>query len=88
MLCILLLIILTVGLSWDKVIGKDVKSVDEKDIGKIKDVSQDHIQIEKGLVDKEHYSIPKSFAERYEDDHIILSLTEDEIEDKYKNKSD
>ena len=84
MLCILLLINLTVGLSWDKVIGKDVKSVDEKDIGKIKDVSQDHIQIEKGLVDKEHYSIPKSFAERYENDHVFLSLTEDEIKDKFK----
>jgi hypothetical protein len=84
MLCILLLINLTVGLSWDKVIGKDVKSVDEKDIGKIKDVSQDHIQIEKGLVDKEQYSIPKSFAERYENDHVFLSLTEDEIKDKFK----
>lgn len=75
---------LTVGLSWDKVIGKDVKSIDEKDIGKIKDISQDHIQIEKGLVDKEHYSIPKSFAERYENDHVFLSLTEDEIKDKFK----
>jgi hypothetical protein len=84
MLCILLLINLTVGLSWDKVIGKDVKSVDEKDIGKIKDVSQDHIQIEKGLVDKEQYSIPKSFAERYENDQVFLSLTEDEIKDKFK----
>jgi hypothetical protein len=75
---------LTVGLSWDKVIGKDVKSIDEKDIGKIKDISQDHIQIEKGLVDKERYSVPKSFAERYEDDLVFLSLTEDEIKDKFK----
>ncbi len=75
---------MTVGLSWDKVIGKDVKSIDEKDIGKIKDISQDHIQIEKGLVDKERYSVPKSFAERYEDDLVFLSLTEDEIKDKFK----
>jgi len=84
MLYILFLRKLTIGLSWDKVIGKDVKSVDEKDIGKIKDISEDHIQIEKGLVDKEYYSVPKSFAERYEDDQVFLSLTEDEIKDKFK----
>ncbi len=75
---------MTVGLSWDKVIGKDVKSIDEKDIGKIKDISQDHIQIEKGLVGKDHYSVPKSVVDRYEDDHVFLSLTENEINDKYK----
>ena len=75
---------MTVGITWDKVVGKDVKSVDKKDIGKIKQISEDHIQIEKGLVRKEHYSVPKSFAERYEDDHVFLSLTENELKDKYK----
>lgn len=77
---------MTVGITWDKVVGKDVKSVDKKDIGKIKQISEDHIQIEKGLVRKEHYSVPKSFVEKYVDDHVILSLPEKEIKEKYKKK--
>lgn len=79
---------MTVGIAWDKVVGKEVKSIDEKDIGEIKNILEDHIYIEKGLVSKDRYSVPKSFAERYEDDHVILSLTEDEVKEKYKDKSD
>ena len=90
MLYILLLRKLTVGLSWDKAIDKTAKSINDKEIGKIKDISQDYIQIEKGLMDKDRYFIPKYFVEGYKDDDIILTLTEDEIKDKFNqpNPSD
>lgn len=77
---------MTVGIAWEKIIGKDVKSIDDKGIGKIKQIFEDHVQIEKGLVSKEHYSVPKSFVEKYVDDHVILSLPEKEIKEKYKKK--
>ena len=87
MLYSLLLRKLTVGLSWDKLKGKNTKSIDNKEIGKIKEISQDYIQIEKGIVSKDHFFVPKYFVEGYEDDDIIISLTEDEIKNKFMNKS-
>jgi hypothetical protein len=87
MLYSLLLRKLTVGLSWDKLKGKNAKSIDNKEIGKIKEISQDYIQIEKGLVSKDYFFVPKYFVEGYEDDDIIISLTEDEIKNKFMNKS-
>ena len=78
---------LTVGLSWDKVKGKSAKSIDKKDIGKIKELSEDYLQIQKGLVSKDNFFVPKYYVEGYEDDDIILSLTEDEIINKFMNKS-
>ncbi len=87
MLYSLLLRKLTVGLSWDKLKGKNAKSIDNKEIGKIKEISQDYIQIEKGLVSKDYFSVPKYFVEGYEDDDIVISLTEDEIKNKFMNKS-
>ena len=78
---------LTVSIAWDKIVDKDVKSIDEKDIGKIKHIFQDHIHIETGLVGKDHYSVPKSFVERYEDDHVFLSLAKNEVKDKFKDQS-
>ena len=83
MLYNLLLRKLTVGLSWDEALDKTAKSINKKEIGKIKDISQDYIHIQKGLVEKDHYLVPKYFVEGYEDDDIILSLTEDEIKDKF-----
>ena len=78
---------LTVGLSWDKAKGKSAKSIDKKDIGQIKELSEDYIQIQKGLVSKDNFFVPKYFVEGYEDDDIILSLTEDEIISKFMTKS-
>jgi hypothetical protein len=83
MLYILLLRKLTIGLSWDEAIDKTAKSINKKEIGKIKHISQDYIQIEKGLMDKDRYFVPKYFVEGYEDGDVILSLTEDEIKDKF-----
>jgi hypothetical protein len=87
MLYSLLLRKLTVGLSWDKAKGQSVKSIDKKDIGKIKEISQDYIQIKKGIVDKEYFFVPKYFVEGYDEDDIIVSLTEDEIKTKFFNQS-
>ena len=36
---------MTVTIEWDKIVDKDVKSIDDKDIGKNKHVFQDHIYI-------------------------------------------
>jgi hypothetical protein len=78
---------LTVGLSWDKAKGKNAKSINKKEIGKIEEISQDYIQIKKGIVDKDYFVVPKYFVEGYDGDDIILSLTEDEIKTKFSNKS-
>jgi len=83
----LLLRKLTVGLSWDKAKGKIAKSINKKEIGKIEEISQDYIKIKKGIVDKDYFFVPKYFVEGYDEDDIILSLTEDEIKTKFSNKS-
>jgi hypothetical protein len=78
---------LTVGFSWDKAKGKNAKSINKKEIGKIEEISQDYIQIKKGIVDKDYFFVPKYFVEGYDGEDIILSLTEDEIKTKFSNKS-
>ena len=87
MLHIYFLIKLTVGLTWDKAIDKNARSIDKKDIGKIKHISENFIQIEKGLVNKDNIFIPKYYVQGYEDDNIIISLTENEIKNKFMNQS-
>jgi hypothetical protein len=71
---------LTVGLSWDKVIGKEVKSSDNAEIGKIKSIGQYSVEIEEGVISKKHYFIPKKYLHQCTDDDLLLSsLTKDEI---------
>jgi hypothetical protein len=78
---------MTVTIAWDKIVDKDVKSIDDRDIGKIKNIFEDHVHIESGLIGKDSYSVPKSFVERFEDDKVFLYLSEAEVKEKYKDKS-
>ena len=39
-------------LSWDKSIDEDVKTSDDKKVGKVRAVTTDYIQIQKGTLDK------------------------------------
>lgn len=79
---------LTVGLSWDKVIDKEVKSSDNEEIGKIKSLGQYFVEIEDGVISKKHYFIPKKYLHQYNDDDLLhSSLTKDEIKQKYQRDS-
>ena len=79
---------MTVGLSWDKVIDKEVKSSDNEEIGKIKSIGQYFVEIEDGVISKKHYFIPKKYLHQYNDDDLLhSSLTKDEIKQKYQRDS-
>jgi len=76
-----------VGMSWDKVIGKEVKSADDKDIGQVESIAVDYIEVKEGTVNKKHYYIPKSFAGEFDGKKLHVSLTKDEIKDNYERDS-
>ena len=76
-----------VGMSWDKVIGKEVKSADDKDIGQVESIAVDYVEVKEGTVNKKHYYIPKSFAGEFDGKKLHVSLTKEEIKDKYERDS-
>jgi hypothetical protein len=71
-------------ISWDTVIGKKVKSSDEKDLGKVHTITKDLIQTKEGLVSKNYYFIPKYYVQGYDGEHVWVSLTEDEVKAKFE----
>ncbi len=73
---------------WDKVIGKKVKSSDDKDLGEIKSISPDYVEVEEGTVSKKRYFIPKYYVEILDkDDNIHLAISKDELENRYQRDS-
>jgi hypothetical protein len=46
-------------LSWNNSIDKEVKTIDDKMVGKIRNVTKDFMQITKGIVDRQYYFVPK-----------------------------
>jgi hypothetical protein len=76
-----------VGLPWENVIDKEVKSSDNKDVGKVESISANYLEVKEGHVSKKHYYIPKHYIQGYDGHKLHTSVTKDEIKDRYERDS-
>ena len=70
---------------WDDIIGKKAKASDNEELGEVKSVSPDYVEVEEGTVSKKRYFIPKYYVESLDkDDNIHIAFTKDEIKNRYQ----
>jgi sporulation protein YlmC with PRC-barrel domain len=68
---------------WSMLKGKKVITNDGKDIGEIKDISDNYIHLEKGTIKKDKFWIPKYTADAYDGKHLWLLINEEEVHSKH-----
>jgi hypothetical protein len=68
---------------WGMLKGKKVITNDGKDIGEIKDISDNYIRLEKGSIKKDKFWIPKYTADAYDGKHLWLLINEEEVHSKH-----
>ena len=68
---------------WSMLKGKKAMTNDGKDIGEIKDISDNYIRLEKGSIKKEKFWIPKYTADAYDGKHLWLLINEEEVHSKH-----
>ena len=76
-----------IGMPWEEIIGEDVKSSDDKDVGEVSSVAGDYIEVKKGTINKKSYYIPKIHLAEYDGDDVRTRLTKDEIKDRFEGDS-
>ena len=62
----------------------DVKTNDGKDLGEIKDISDNYIHVEKGTIHKESFWIPKYIADAFDGKTLWLLVDEEALRGKYQ----
>ena len=72
---------------WDNLKGKKVKSNDDEDLGKVKVVGPHYVEVQEGLIGKKSYFIPKYYFESFDGEKLHVSLSKDEIKEKWKRGS-
>ncbi|MGA9843577.1 MAG: hypothetical protein WBP64_07860 [Nitrososphaeraceae archaeon] len=76
-----------VGMSWDKIIDKEVKSGDKQDLGKVESIAAKYVETKEGTISKKHYYIPKYYIQGYDGHKLWTTLTKDQIKDRYERDS-
>ena len=63
----------------EDIIKKEARGLGEDaDFGEVQEVGVEHIVTQKGILDKDKYYIPKNLVDRFEDDIVYFSITNEE----------
>jgi hypothetical protein len=68
---------------WSELKDKKVKSNDDKELGRIKTITQNHFRIKKGSLRKSSFWVPKNLADAYDGKNVWLVNDEKDIHDKF-----
>ena len=66
-------------INWNNVIKKEARGNDYKDLGKVQEVKDNYIIVQRGTIDKEKFYIPKDEAESYDGDVLKFKFSEQEL---------
>jgi hypothetical protein len=72
-------------IKWNDVIKKEGKGNNYEELGKVQEVKDNYVIIQRGTINKEKFYIPKDEAESYDGDVIKFKFSEQELS-KYKDE--
>ena len=73
-------------IDWNDIIKKEARGVNDEDFGEVQDVEGNYIKIQKGMINKKTFYIPKDQAESYDGNVIKFRISESELKTRYKDE--
>ena len=70
-------------INWNDTIKKGAEGLNGEDFGKVQDVSNGFVLVQKGFINKERFLIPQELSESYDGDIVRFRISKDELLSKY-----
>ncbi len=67
------------NIEWDDVIKKEARGINNEDFGEVQQVQDNYVLVQKGMINKEKYYIPKDQAESYDGDVLRFRISEQDL---------
>ena len=64
---------------WNQTIKKEARGIDDADFGEVQDIQGNYLLVQRGILNKEKFYIPKEQAESYEGDVLSFRFSEQEL---------
>ena len=72
-------------INWNDVIKKEARDNNYEDLGEVQEVKDNYVLIQKGIINKKKFYIPKDQAESYDGDVLKFKFSEQELS-KYQDE--
>jgi uncharacterized protein (TIGR02271 family) len=77
----------TSNIDWNDVIKKEARGSGDEDLGEVQEVGQDYVLVQRGMINKEKFYIPKDMVESYDGDVLRFSISEDDAKSRFLRDS-
>jgi stress response protein YsnF len=67
------------NIEWNETIKKEARGINDEDLGEVQEVQGNYILVQKGIINKEKFYIPKDQAESYDGDILRFRFSEQEL---------
>ena len=74
------------NIDWNDVIKKEARGINDEDLGEVQEVQDNYVLVQRGMIDKEIFYIPKDQAESYDGNILKFRLSESDLS-KYQDES-
>ena len=64
---------------WNQTIKKEARGIDDADFGEVQDIQGNCVLVQRGILNKEKFYIPKEQAESYDGDVLSFRFSEQEL---------
>ena len=62
------------NIEWNDVLKKEARGIDDEDLGEVQEVQGNYVLVQKGIINKEKFYIPKDQAESYDGDVLRFRI--------------
>jgi uncharacterized protein (TIGR02271 family) len=75
------------NIDWNDVIKKEARGSDDEDLGEVQETGQDYVLVQKGMISKEKFYIPKNMVESYDGSVLRFNISKEEVKNRYMRDS-
>ena len=74
-------------IDWSDVIKKEARGSNDEDLGEVQEVGENYILVQRGLINKDKFYIPKDVVEDYDGEVLRFSISEEDAKSKFLRDS-
>jgi uncharacterized protein (TIGR02271 family) len=74
-------------IDWSDVIKKEARGINDEDLGEVQEVGENYVLVQRGLINKDKFYIPKNMGEGYDGEVLRFSISEEEAKSKFLRDS-
>jgi uncharacterized protein (TIGR02271 family) len=71
------------NIDWEDVIKKEARGYDDEDLGEVKETDGDYVLVQKGMINKEKFYIPKNMVESYDGSVLRFNISKEEVRNRF-----